>query len=157
MSVMVRTEDIFHLKNLFRSLKILCSVLVFCLVQVMKILGLFHVIYWSNGYDIWFRPQTFWVRFQLRAVGFPCCEICGTSPTLHILLRRTGTYCDLSGVATWYRLTKRAQQKKTKKRACPKKKRKKNDVYRARLFPSPLQGFFASFRFALYFYCGIII
>jgi len=29
---------------------------------------------------------------------------------------------------------------------------KKNDVTGARLFPSPLQFFFASFRFALYFY-----
>ena len=141
MSVMVRTEDIFHLKNLFRSLKILCSVLVFCIVQLIKILVLFHVIYWSNGYDIWFRPQTFWVRFQLRAVGFPCCEICGTSPTLHILLRRTGTYCDLSGVATWYTLTKGHNRKKKKKGGFQKKKKKKRRLWGTPLSLTTTGGF----------------
>jgi len=101
----------------------------------------FDPIYWSDGYDIWFRPQTFWVRFHLRAVGFPCCEICGTSPTLHILLRRTGTYCDLSGVATWYTLTKGHNRKKKKKGRVPKKKEKKTTSMGHASFPHHYRGF----------------
>ena len=156
MSVMVRTEDIFHLKNLFRSLKFLCSVLVLCIVQVIKILVLFHVIYWSNGYDICFRP---------KRSGFDSTIVQSVFPAVRYVAprRRCISHSEKPAPIVTYPGwlpgidSHKGKTKKTKKKGVSQKKKKKNDVYGARLFPSPLQGVFASFRFVLYFYCGIII